>query len=214
MMSETLSGSSVARFCLRLCVGLRFPVSAEAGNPRPCGQTYIRPGRVSSSLSERGVIPGDRRLAAPARSPVADHVVHHRCDADPVPGKKHEKVKLEGFLGVTGEADTESTFWADSLILEDLLQEEKSMPAHWGCGICLDLSFLQLCRHFVVTWGGASWGDTGRCLEPRLTEPSASTAPQTDEAWWAPVGQTRPHVCLFPIYPTFQTLLLKKFNDH
>lgn len=144
MMSETLWGSSVARFCPRLCVGLRFPVSAEAGNPRPCRQTYIRPGRVSSSLPERGVIPGDCRLAAPARSPVVEHVVHHRCDADPVPGKKHEKVKLERFLGVTGEADTESTFWADSLILEDLLQEEKPMPAHWGCGICLDHSWDKL----------------------------------------------------------------------
>lgn len=118
-------------------------MSAETGNPRPCGQTYIRPGRVSSSVSERGVIPGDCRRVAPARGSVAEHVVHHRCDADPVPGEKHEKVKLEGFLGVC-EADTESTFWADSLILEDLLREEKSMPAHWGCGICLDHSWDKL----------------------------------------------------------------------
>lgn len=198
MMSETLWGSSVGRFCPRLCVGLRFPLSAEAGNPRPRRQTYIRPGRVSSSLSERGVIPGDCRLAAPARSPVVEHVVRHRCDADPVPGKKHEKVKLEGFLGVTGEADAESTFWGSFWRIYSKKRNPclptEAVGSVWTT-VGINWSFLQLCRHFVVTWGGSSWGDTGRCLELRL--PSATTAPQTDEASWAPVGQTRPHVCFF-----------------
>lgn len=49
---------------------------------------------------------------------------------------------------------------------------------------------LQSCRLSVSTWDEACWGGTGRCLGPRLMEPSTTAEPQTDPACWSLVGST------------------------
>lgn len=49
---------------------------------------------------------------------------------------------------------------------------------------------LQSCRLSVSTWDEACWGGTGRCLGPRLMEPSTTAGPRTDPACWSLVGST------------------------
>lgn len=212
-LNKTLRGCSGSRFCLHQSVGSRFPLNTEAGNPSRRWKARISPSGVSSSLSGWGVIPGADRHAAPTWRPIGwcccrsewwclwrtcGRKSPERGEAgmllwSVLPGQVQWKQEFLNSLSETSARRSGAGFTLKqlSIFLTGRLHVWPLKPCDlWKPQFERNRKSLQSCRLSVSTWDEACWGGTGRCLGPRLMEPSTTAEPQTDPACWSLVGST------------------------